>query len=214
MSTTSPPPRGRRLHGRGDVPAEPSTSDRILEVALDLFSEQGYEGTTLQQIADRLGFTKAAVYYHYRSKDDILHALVAPVTTELDELLDAHEQFPNTPANRRRFLSDYLDYLIAHRRLMGYIASDLAIVTHAAFAGRDRARGRDLTAKLAGDDLTFSEEVRTAVALRGIPRVITQYPDADPAQLREALLDAAYALLKPRARRGTVRACSGDASQS
>jgi AcrR family transcriptional regulator len=59
--------------------ADPSTHvdtrQRILDVALDLFIEQGFDGTSLRQIAERLGVTKAALYYYFESKDDILLAL-------------------------------------------------------------------------------------------------------------------------------------------
>src|ERR1700728_4001502 len=100
------------------VSAASVTRTRILDSALELFSEQGFDGTTLQQIADRLGFTKAAIYYHFRSKDDLLQALVSPALTGLDELLAAHEGQPDTPLARRRFIEDYLDYLLRHRRLI------------------------------------------------------------------------------------------------
>ncbi len=61
-------------------PADPSdhpadTRQRILDVALDLFIEQGFDGTSLRQIAEQLGVTKAALYYYFESKDDILMAL-------------------------------------------------------------------------------------------------------------------------------------------
>jgi AcrR family transcriptional regulator len=65
----------------GDRPAPPAaaikadTRDRILDVALELFTEQGFDGTSLREIAERLGVTKAALYYHFESKDDILLAL-------------------------------------------------------------------------------------------------------------------------------------------
>jgi AcrR family transcriptional regulator len=51
------------------------TRERILDVALELFTEQGFDGTSLREIAERLGVTKAALYYHFASKDDILLAL-------------------------------------------------------------------------------------------------------------------------------------------
>jgi AcrR family transcriptional regulator len=51
------------------------TRQRILDAALDLFIEQGFDGTSLRQIAEQLGVTKAALYYHFESKDDILMAL-------------------------------------------------------------------------------------------------------------------------------------------
>lgn len=53
----------------------PDTRQRILDVALDLFIAQGFDGTSLRQIADELGVTKAALYYHFESKEDILMAL-------------------------------------------------------------------------------------------------------------------------------------------
>jgi AcrR family transcriptional regulator len=52
-----------------------STRERILNVALDLFIEKGFDKTSLREIAEQLGFTKAALYYHFASKDDILMAL-------------------------------------------------------------------------------------------------------------------------------------------
>jgi len=62
--------------GPGVATPEPTdTRQRILDVALDLFIEQGFDGTSLRQIAEQLGVTKAALYYHFESKDDILMAL-------------------------------------------------------------------------------------------------------------------------------------------
>jgi AcrR family transcriptional regulator len=55
--------------------ATKGTRERILDVALDLFIEKGFDKTSLREIAEQLGFTKAALYYHFESKDDILMAL-------------------------------------------------------------------------------------------------------------------------------------------
>jgi AcrR family transcriptional regulator len=55
--------------------AKADTRERILDVALDLFARQGFDGTSLREIAESLGLTKAALYYHFESKDDILLAL-------------------------------------------------------------------------------------------------------------------------------------------
>jgi AcrR family transcriptional regulator len=54
---------------------ENGTRERILDIALELFSTQGYDKTSLREIAERLGFSKAAIYYHFASKEDILLAL-------------------------------------------------------------------------------------------------------------------------------------------
>jgi AcrR family transcriptional regulator len=62
-------------HGSAAAHEAASTRDRILDAALDLFTEKGFDGTSLREIAERLGVTKAALYYHFASKDDILMAL-------------------------------------------------------------------------------------------------------------------------------------------
>jgi AcrR family transcriptional regulator len=177
------------------------TRARILDAALELFSEHGFDGTTLQQIADRLGVTKAALYYHFRSKDDLLQATVAPAIADLEEVLSAHKGLPDSPAQRRRFMEDYLDYLLCHRRLMAYMVSDLAIVAHPAIAAGSADRRARMQAMLAGDGLDFHDQVRVTMAFRGIGGVIAQYPDANTAELREALLDAARPLLRQVRRR-------------
>jgi AcrR family transcriptional regulator len=178
--------------------AQPSdTRARILDAALELFSEHGFDGTTLQEIADRLGFTKAALYYHFRSKDDLLQALIAPAVTGLDILLGAYEDEPDTPGRRRRFVTDYVDLLLEQRRLISYMASDIAIVAHPMIATGARERQARIRALLAGEGLEFSQEVRVAVAFKAMAGVVAQYPDADVAELRRALIDLARDLLRP-----------------
>jgi AcrR family transcriptional regulator len=63
------------------------TRDRILEVSAELFIAQGYDATSLREIADRLGFTKAALYYHFQSKEQILGALLEPANELLAEFI-------------------------------------------------------------------------------------------------------------------------------
>jgi len=52
-----------------------STREHILDIALDLFGTQGYDKTSVREIAEKLGFSKASIYYHFASKEDILMAL-------------------------------------------------------------------------------------------------------------------------------------------
>src|SRR5882757_39228 len=102
--------------------ARPDTRARILDAALDVFSEYGFDGSSLQQIADRLDLTKAALYYYFRSKDELLEALVEPAITGLNEILDACSGAPDTPGRRKEFMQQYLDYFLRQRRLIGYIS--------------------------------------------------------------------------------------------
>ena len=55
------------------------TKDRILDAALDLFIERGYDKTSLREIAEQVGVTKAALYYHFASKKEIFRTLMQPV---------------------------------------------------------------------------------------------------------------------------------------
>ena len=68
------------------------TRQRILNVATDLFREHGYSGTSIRDIADGLGMTKAALYYHFACKDEILDALVAPTIAAIEQFIDSAEQ--------------------------------------------------------------------------------------------------------------------------
>ena len=74
---------------KGSPPRD--TRAEILAVAAELFSAQGYEATSLREIAERLGITKAALYYHFPGKDDILRALLEPMSAVITELLQRLE---------------------------------------------------------------------------------------------------------------------------
>lgn len=74
-------------------------------MALRLFSEQGYEATSMRQIAEELGFTKAALYYHFNSKEDIVRALLESMRGEVSGLATwARDQEPG-PALRKEVVS-------------------------------------------------------------------------------------------------------------
>ncbi len=63
------------------------TRERIRAVAMELFSEQGYDNTSLREIAERLGITKAALYYHFKTKEDIVADLSDEVRAGVGEIL-------------------------------------------------------------------------------------------------------------------------------
>jgi AcrR family transcriptional regulator len=100
----------------GATPDTP-TRDRILEIALDLFIEKGYDKTSLREIADRLGFTKAALYYHFASKGDILMALHQRMHRLLGDVLGETAAEPTTPELWARILDSAVDAALANRRL-------------------------------------------------------------------------------------------------
>src|ERR1700744_1707131 len=80
-----------------------STRERILDIALELFTEQGYDKTSIRDIAERLGFTKAALYYHFKSKADILLELHLRLHALGEQLLGALEALPDGEARAQQW---------------------------------------------------------------------------------------------------------------
>ena len=70
------------------APRRGDTRERIQRTALELFTKQGYERTSLREIAERVGVTKAALYYHFSSKEEILGSLVSDAAQSLADLTE------------------------------------------------------------------------------------------------------------------------------
>ncbi len=94
-----------------------STRERILDAALDLFLAQGYDGTSLRQIAEQLGVTKAALYYHFESKEDILMALHMRLHDFGKDALDSVGDEPMTLERWGQLLDLVVDQMLAQRKL-------------------------------------------------------------------------------------------------
>lgn len=73
------------------------TKARILEAALALFAQNGYLGTSMSDIAGQLGITKAALYKHYASKQEILDRIVERMNEMDDERAKAYEMPETAP---------------------------------------------------------------------------------------------------------------------
>ncbi len=94
-----------------------STRERILDVALDLFVAQGYDGTSLRQIAEQLGVTKAALYYHFESKEDILRALHMRLHEFGKDALNSAGDEPMTLELWGQLLDQVVDQMLVQRKL-------------------------------------------------------------------------------------------------
>src|SRR5260370_116 len=97
----------KEAHARQD------TRQRIQSVALELFAEQGYDKTSLREIAERLGVTKAALYYHFKSKEDIVTSLVEDYFGQIDELVAWGRTQPKTPESRAEVMRRYYGIVAA-----------------------------------------------------------------------------------------------------
>jgi AcrR family transcriptional regulator len=110
---------GRGAAGGGRGRPRGTTRQRILDVALDLFNDQGYDKTSLREIADALGFTKAALYYHFERKEDILLALHLRLHALGRDALDHLGQIEQTLDARGwvEVLDQAIDQVLANRKL-------------------------------------------------------------------------------------------------
>lgn len=75
---------------------------QILETALRMFSERGYEGTPISAIAEEVGLSKPGIVHYFPHKDDILEALFRPAFEEVEALLEAG-------LDREELLAGYLE---------------------------------------------------------------------------------------------------------
>jgi AcrR family transcriptional regulator len=148
----------------------PRTRDRILDVALELFTEKGYDATSMREIAERLGITKPALYYHFDSKDDIVRALLADMEQQVDELVAWAREQPYTPELRREVLARWSDvmqshglnafrFFVANRRIVLEVSPDRSGM-HAAMD--------ELYAILAPGCPSVQEQLRVRLALMAV----------------------------------------------
>jgi len=107
------PGRGRGGDGQDSLP----TREKILDVALDLFTSQGFDGTSMREIAAQLHLTKPSIYYHFASKEEILLALHMRVHELSKQALARLSDQPVTLETWGSALSELLDQMAAHRKL-------------------------------------------------------------------------------------------------
>ena len=178
-----------------DVPVVEDTRARILRVAVRLFTENGFAATTTRELSEELGFTKAALYYHFRTKDDLLEALVTPAFAGLKELLDAVSPQP-TPAQRRTLLAGYVDLTVSRADLVHAFASDPSMARRPILRG-SWTMFQQLTALLSGQaQPDAATRTRVRFALGGIHAALRNLDSADDVRVvRDATFEAACGAL-------------------
>ena len=83
---------------------EMSTKDRILDAALTLFSENGYDGTSVEQIADFVGIRAPSLYKHYAGKEEILNALIDTAQAHYEGLFGSEINIGKVPESGEEFI--------------------------------------------------------------------------------------------------------------
>jgi AcrR family transcriptional regulator len=187
-------------HGIGHDDSR-DTRSRLRELALQLFAEQGYEKTSLREIAERLGVTKAALYYYFRSKEDIVRSLVEDYYAELDELIAWGKTQPRNAATRAEIVNRYLDIVVNGTAVFRMLHQNQAAVSGLA-AAKDRGalfkeRLDSLVDLLTEPGAGLREQVRAASCLVSISlgSINFEHRASSTAELRAALLDVALELV-------------------
>ncbi|MBO0820060.1 MAG: TetR/AcrR family transcriptional regulator [Nocardiopsaceae bacterium] len=163
-------PQGGR---RGD------TRQRIQQVALELFAEQGYERTSLREIAERLGVTKAALYYHFKSKEDIVASFTEDYFTQLDQLVAWAKEQPRTAATAQEVFDRYIGIVMDGREVFRFMERNQAMLRQADDSGGSddgkhrrlaqfRPRMNALVEAIVGPDAPDRDRVRATAAFLAV----------------------------------------------
>ncbi|WP_101947031.1 TetR/AcrR family transcriptional regulator [Mycobacterium sp. 3519A] len=186
----------------GKVSEATDTRTRLIDAAVDLFTRHSYAGTSLQMIADELGFTKAAIYHHFRTREQLLAAVLEPMLDELRAVVEAAQAKRTAHARAEHMLTGYATLAVRNRGLVAVLAADPSVAT----ALSERAEwgeliGRQL-ALLADVDSGPGGEVKAAMVFAGMAGAVgPAWGRFDDDALREHLVDAGRRTLGLRAPR-------------
>ncbi|MBF9130001.1 TetR/AcrR family transcriptional regulator [Plantactinospora sp. S1510] len=175
------------------------TRSRIQAVALELFTEQGYEKTSLREIAERLGVTKAALYYHFKSKDDIVTSFVSDRIERLDGLIEWAGHQPADAAGRRAILQRYSEEFFGDtgHTVMQFFEQNRTVLTHLSSGQMMRDRLLQMAAVLSRADPSPAGQLRATLAIFAVhgSTFALRGPDITVEQRKQLALDVAYEML-------------------
>ncbi|MCW4354291.1 TetR/AcrR family transcriptional regulator [Hoyosella sp. YIM 151337] len=169
------------------------TRDRIVDVALELFTRKGFAATTMQDIADELGLTKAAVYHYHRTKEDLIRSLVEPAIEDVDGFFRraAAESF-----DRGTFLAEFFDVNYRNRRIFTALTTDPTGLAVADAHGWVTSMAAQAQERLVGEDATADQRIRALMAVNGLSRCATLLTHIPRDQLRAQTVRAALELIE------------------
>ncbi len=172
------------------------TRQRIQNVARELFTQKGVQRTSLQDIADRLGLTKPALYYHFSSREELVRSILQPLIDEGERFIADHERRRKPArATTRELLDGYFDFHYKHRADLLLLVAELTTLADLGLIDVILAWRERLTRLVFGGRPTLQQSTRAVIAFGGLQDCCLQFPDADHDQLRQAAVDGAMAAL-------------------
>lgn len=188
---------------------------RVVDAAVALFAVHGVSGTSLQMIADQMGVTKAAVYYQFQAKEDIVLAVVESAFADMERFLAEAESAPTADQATDTALRGLVDLMIAHRQVIASLARDPEVARIVESHHEYASLTQRLTALLLGPGPDLRRRVVVSVVAAGLAQAGTdrQLADVHDDTLRTELVEVGAALLRagtaahhiPDAPRGEVR---------
>lgn len=157
---------------------------QILDVALELFREKGFEGTPMSAIAEEVGISKAGLYHHFETKSALLRALIEPLFGKVAALV---ERAPG----RRELLEEYLEILLENRYLVALIGNDLSTLARPEIGPRAKELNDGLLDLVAGSAVASEGRIQAEYALGGLRSAVVRFSKAEPETIRRAVLEAA-----------------------
>ncbi|MER6120581.1 TetR/AcrR family transcriptional regulator [Streptomyces sp. NPDC001743] len=183
--------------GSTPQPRRGNTRQRIQDVALELFAEQGYEKTSLREIAEQLDVTKAALYYHFKTKEDILVGIFEDLNRPIQELIVWGETQPRTLETKKEILSRYSEALSGSEPLFRFMQENQAAVRDLSIGVTIKERVLALVDLIKDPDAPLTDQVRCFSALFTMHAGIFALKDVDgdPEDKRKAALEVAVELV-------------------
>lgn len=152
-----------------------TTRSAILIKAADLFSEKGYAGTSMSDLAEDLGLSKAAIYHHFESKESILMNLVKSTFQEMGGLIEEIEALPSNNVDPTYVLHRFAEILFAHRQVVSLVLFQLPAELRTPGIERRDYMVR-LQQLLAGKNPTLERQMRSRAATTVIATGIVPQP--------------------------------------
>ncbi|MDF3143667.1 MULTISPECIES: TetR/AcrR family transcriptional regulator [unclassified Streptomyces] len=174
-----------------------NTRQRIQDVALELFAEQGYEKTSLREIAERLEVTKAALYYHFKTKEEIIVSLFEDLTKPIEDLIEWGKQQPHTLETKQEIVRRYSQTLTGAAPLFRFMQENQATVRELSIGEMFKNRMLSMRDIIIDPDADLVDQVRCISALFTMHAGMFVLKDleGDPEEKRKAVLEVATDLI-------------------
>ncbi|GAA3224049.1 TetR/AcrR family transcriptional regulator [Streptomyces sp. XM83C] len=188
---------GGTMDGTNQQRRRGDTRRRIQDVALELFAEQGYEKTSLREIAERLEVTKAALYYHFKTKEEILVSLFESLTQPIEDLIEWGSRQPPTLATKQEIIRRYSELLTEAAPLFQFMQENQATVRELRIGDMFKERMLRLRDTLIDPDADLVDQVRCVSALFTLHAgmFVMRDVEGDPEDKRKAVLEVATDLV-------------------